>query len=129
MSSLAVFHVLRAAHPDGSDIVWPIEVDDSSGTLKYRYPFGPPPVGVDLANSSGNSSNRADGADRPRRAATTYSRALWPGGIVPYAISPSFTGTNAVSLAVACVASYTYLVLAGQDSFVLCPDTTKVTTE
>ena len=93
MSSLVVFHALRPAHPDGSDIVWPIEVDDSNGTLRYRYPMGPPPFGIDLTNSSGNSSNDVGGADRRRRAATTYRYALWPQGIVPYVISPIFTGT------------------------------------
>ena len=83
-----LFHVLRAAHPDGSDIMWPIEVDDSSGTLRYRYPFGPPPFGRDLTNSSGHVSE----AGRPRRAATSYLPDLWPGGIVYYNISSLFTG-------------------------------------
>lgn len=76
--------------------MWPIEVDDSNGTLRYRYPFGPPPFGIDLTNSSGNSSNRVGGAGRQKRAATTYSFALWPGGIVPYVINSRFTGTNAI---------------------------------
>ena len=94
MSSLAVFHAPHAAHPDGSDIVWPIEVDDSNGTMRYRYPLGPPPFGIDLTNSSGNSSSHVGGTDRRRRAATADYFSLWPGGIVPYLISPIFTGTN-----------------------------------
>ena len=93
MSSLAVFHAIFAAHPDGSDIVWPIEVDDSNGTLRYRYPLGPPPFGIDLTNSSGNASNHFGDTDRRRRAAANWY-SLWPGGIVPYVISPIFTGTN-----------------------------------
>ena len=114
-SSHAVFYVLRAAHPDGSDIVWPIEVDDSNGTLRYRYPFGPPPFGIDLTNSSGNSSNGVGDADRQRRAATTYRNSLWPGGIVPYEISSDFTGTNEILRYVQLVFSYVYI--ARQDSF------------
>ena len=85
-------HVLRAAHPDGSDIMWPIEMDDSNGTVRYRYPLGPPPFGTDLTNSSGNSSGRVSEAGRTRRAATSYRHRLWPGGIVYYNISSSFTG-------------------------------------
>ena len=83
-----------AAHPDGSDIVWPVEVDDSNGTLRYRYPLGPPPFGTDLTNSSGNSSGRVSEKSRSRRAATSYWRALWPNGIVYYAISSSFSGES-----------------------------------
>ena len=92
LRNLNLSHVLRAAHPDGSDIMWPIEMDDSNGTVRYRYPLGPPPFGTDLTNSSGNSSGRVSEAGRTKRAATSYRPALWPGGIVPYHISAFFTG-------------------------------------
>ena len=83
-------YVLRAARPDGTDIVWPVEVDDSNGTLRYRYPLGPPPFGTDLTNSSGNSSGRFGDADRRRRAA--IKTGLWPGGIIYYSIGSNFSG-------------------------------------
>lgn len=85
------YHEL-AARPDGSDIFWPVEVDDSNGTLQYRYPLGPPPFGIDLTNSSGNSSEDVSEESRSRRAATKYQYALWPSGIVYYVISLSFSG-------------------------------------
>ena len=88
-------HVLRAARPDGTDIVWPVEVDDSNGTLRYRYPLGPPPFGIDLTNSSSNSSKGGSDVDNRRmpRAATAIPSWLWPGGIVYYDIGSFFTGT------------------------------------
>lgn len=81
----------KRSHPDGSDIVWPVEVDDSNGTLRYRYPLGPPPFGTDLTNSSGNSSGRVSEKSRSRRAATSYRDAIWPNGTVYYEINSSFS--------------------------------------
>lgn len=92
------YHEL-AARPDGSDIFWPVEVDDSNGTLQYRYPLGPPPFGIDLTNSRGNSIEDVSEESRSRRAATKYHYALWPSGIVYYVISLSFSGESCILIA------------------------------
>ena len=77
------YTVYFSAHPDGSDIACVVEVKNCTGVpFQCRY-IGPCSSDECAPDTESSIS---------KRAATVYKRDLWPGGVVPYKISESFSG-------------------------------------